>query len=236
MTNLPPSGLRTVPSRARKSSSGVPGGFGSALKAGVENVSKPDDAPKAPKKQPQIRIARQTYNSLIATKILRYAFVSFLGFMLLYLCFAVTIMRVVPSVSIGPVLTKNITFPGGLIPEGTTVLVDVTGPQGSEMLDYLRQAFVPTNTVAVMKVHGGPWGTFNWQESGVVSYDGKILDMTIPARVNDDGVVLDVPATPRGDTKLENEYLMTCVEGACVPGQGYVFKALNIMGQPIGRG
>lgn len=236
MTNLPPSGSRTIPTRARKSNSGVDGSFGSAIKAGMENVSKDDvEIPKVARKTPQIRIARQTYNNLIATKILKMFLLALLGFAILYVCFAATIIRVIPSSSAGPVLTKNLTFPGGLVPAGSLVVVDVAHAQGGEMMDYLKQAFVPSNSIAIMRVAGGPWGNFDWDQSGVVSYKGKIVAMTIPEATNDEGVKLGVPATHRGDTSLQNEYLMACVSGACVPGRGYVFPSNHIMGQPIGK-
>lgn len=237
MTNLPPSGSRTIPNRARKSQSGVAGGFGAAVKAGVENVNDPNFQPPAKeKKQPQIRIARQTYNSLIAAKILKMSLAALVFLVLVYFCFAMTILRIVPSVSTGPLLTKNITFPGGIIPAGELVVVDIAQPHGTEITDYLEQSFIPNSNLAIMRVHAGPWGSFDWDTTGVVSVDGQILPVEIPPAVSESGEKLDYPQTLRGDTKLNDEYLMSCVEGACVPGRGYVYPITHILGQPIGKG
>lgn len=238
MSSLPPSGSRTIPTRARKSSSGVPGGFGSALKMGVDNVNDPNFSAeqKKAKKPPQIRIARQTYTSLIAAKALRMALVALFFLILVYVAFAVTVLRVIPAVSVGPVITKNITFPGGLIPSGELVVIDAAQPRGTDTLDYLEQATLPNNNIAIMRVFAGPWGTFDWESTGTVTYNGSILPLEIPAAVNDEGAPLDFPDTPRGDTNLQDEYLMVCVEGACVPGRGYIYSSGHILGQPIGRG
>lgn len=234
MTSLPPSGSRSVPSRARKSSGSSSGGFGSAIRQGVQNVSEsPTEEPKK-KRQPQVRIARQTYNSLMAKKILKASLLLLLGLVVLYVCFAATILRFIPSISMGPVLTKNITFPGGLIPEGESVVIDVYSPRDDSMEEYLKQAFVPQDTYAIMKVEGGPWGGFTWDKSGVVTYEEKVLSMKIPEAVDEEGNPLGYPNVPSGGTALENEYLMTCLAGACNPGQGYVFSAQHIVGQPLG--
>jgi hypothetical protein len=221
MSGIPPSGSRTVPSRARKSGKGVGGGFGAALKAGAAKTQESTaKGSSSPKKTPQVRIARSTYSNLLATKILKAAGIGFLLVAVIYLCFAVTIVRVLPTTTAGLIPVKNITFPGGLIPAGETVVVDMENQQGSTMVDYLKQSFVPNTNASVVKVEAGPWGNFNWN-NGVVVYDEEIVPMAMPEK----------PA----ETTLENSYLVTCVEGACVPGQGYVIHTLQILGQPLSK-
>jgi hypothetical protein len=218
MSGIPPSGSRTVPSRARKSGKGVGGGFGAALKAGAAKTQESAPKSETPKKTPQVRIARSTYSNLLATKILKAAGVGFLLIAVIYLCFAVTIVRVLPTPTAGLIPVKNITFPGGLIPAGETVVVDMQNQQGSTMVDYLKQSFVPNPNAAVVRVDGGPWGKFQWN-NGVVVYDEEIVPMAMPNQPE--------------STKLENKYLVTCLEGACVPGQGYVVHSLQVLGQPL---
>lgn len=219
---MPPSGSRAVPSRARKSSSGVSGGFGAALKAGAAKAQDATEEIKSssPRKAPQVRIARSTYSNLLATKILKASLVGLLLLAVIYVCFAITIVRVLPTTTVGLVPVKNITFPGGLIPAGETVVVDMEEGHGTGMTDLLQQSFVPNGNAAIVKVEAGPWGKFDWN-NGVVVYDEQILKMAMPEQ----------PLA----TTLENSYLVTCLEGACVPGQGYVVHSMQVMGQPLGR-
>lgn len=221
MSGIPPSGSRTVPSRARKSGSGVGGSFGAALKAGAAKTAESNGEGKpTPKKTPQVRIARSTYSNLLATKILKAAGIGLLLITIIYLCFAVTIVRVLPTTTIGLMPVKNVTFPGGLIPGGENVVVDIEDKQGSTMVDYLKQSFIPSDSAALVRVEAGPWGNFSWN-NGVVIYDEEIVPMAMPNQPE--------------DTKLENSYLVTCLEGACVPGQGYVVHSLQILGQPLAK-
>jgi len=220
---MPKSGSRAVPTRARKSSSGVSGGFGAAIKTGVETVTAPGNPGGAhmgaPKKNPQVRIAKNTYSNLLATRLLKAFGLVFLGIVLVYVCIALTIFRVIPTTSAGLIPVKNLTYSGGLIPSGEVIMVDMNAPQGTEILDRAKQAFIPTSTAAVVKVEAGPWGNFEWN-SGVVTFDEKILTLTMPE--------------DPGTDKLESQYLVTCVEGACTPGEGYIIPANQIMGQPLG--
>lgn len=221
MTGIPPSGSRTVPSRARKSGSGVGGSFGAALKAGAAKAAEGSKEEKAtPKKTPQVRIARSTYSNLLATKILKAAGIGLLLLTVIYVCFAATIVRVLPTTTIGLMPVKNVTFPGGLIPAGEKVVVDMEGDQGSSIVDYLKQSFVPSDSAALVRVEAGPWGNFSWN-NGVVIYDEEIVPMAMPNK-------------PESNL-LENSYLVTCLEGACVPGQGYVVHSLQILGQPLAK-
>ncbi len=219
MTNLPPSGSRSVPARARKSASGVSGGFGAALRSGAQNIgNSPDEEQQKPKKAPQVRIAKSTYGNLMATKVLKALGVGFLVIALVYVCFAISIARILPTTTVGLIPVKNITFAGGLVPAGEEIVVDMANPQGTEILDYLKQSFIPNGNAAIVEVAAGPWGSFEWS-NGIVTHDEQILNMAMP----------EEPAK----LTLDNEYLVTCVEGACVPGQGYVIHASQLMGEVI---
>ncbi len=223
---MPQSGSRAVPSRARKSSSGVGGNFGAALKSGFNEVNSPTPPNQpgahlaAKKKNPQIRIAKNTYSNLLATRILKAFGIAFIGIVVVYACIALTIFRVIPTTTAGLIPVKNLTYSGGLIPAGEFIMVDMESPQGSEILDRAKQAFLPSSTAAVVQVEAGPWGNFEWS-SGVVTFDEKILKLSMPV--------------DPGTNQLQSQYLVTCVEGACVPGEGYIIPANHIMGQPLGR-
>lgn len=213
----PPPGTSSTPKRERKP--GDASKLSDALKNGATKVKVQGSTPHKSGKSPQIRIAKATYNSMLATRILKaLGVVAVLGF-IIYFCFAATIMRIIPTTNAGLLPVKNITYAGGLIPQGALVATDMESERGSNILDYLEQSFIPSSTVAIVEVEAGPWGTFSWSD-GSVTFDEKLLPMKMP----------DQPDT----TALENDYLVTCVKGACVPGQGYIVPASYIMGQYLG--
>lgn len=191
--------------------------FGSSLLAGAQGLS---DAPKSQKKAPQVRIARSTYANMLSTKILKSVGTGLIILLVVYIAFAVTIMRVIPSSSAGLIPVKNITFEGGLVPAGEIVVVSMTQPQGEDLVDYLKQSFIPQADVAIVRVLDGPWGTFGWADPGVVAVNGEIVE----------NVFMDQPA----DKELTSEYLVECLRGACAPGTAYVIPDNRLMGIPLG--
>lgn len=190
----------------------------SSLRKESESSSNFGSASK-PKKKPQIRVARTTFYSAIGNKFVRAIGFSLFAIAIVYICFVITIMRVVPTTTAGLVPVKNITFTGGMVPAGEEVLVSMGNPQGSTMLDYLRQAFLPTTDASVVRVEAGPWGSYSWAEPGIVTVKGEVLDMGMPEKPE--------------ETILEDSYLVTCIEGACIPGEGFVIPKSHIMGEPL---
>jgi len=218
MTSMPPSGSRNVPSRARKNPA-VSSGFSAAIKSGAAKTQGDSTEEKsARRKTPQVRIAKSTYGSLLATKLLKGFLFGLTALVVLYLCFAVTIVRVLPTTSIGLTPVKNITYPGGLIPAEEVVVVDMVESHGSEIVDHFMQSVTPNGNVAKVRVEAGPWAKFSWKE-GVVIYKDQILEMTMP----------NAPES----TALQDEYLVTCMSGACVEGQGYVISKGQVLGTPL---
>ena len=191
--------------------------FGSSLLAGAEGLG---NKPTPAKKAPQVRIARSAYANMLSTRILKSVLFTLVTLLIVYLAFAVTIIRVIPSSSIGLTPVKNITFKGGLAPSGALVVVSMTRAQGSGISDYLTQALVPQADVAVVKIIAGPWGTFGWSEPGIIAVNGKIVN----------GVTMAEPQ----NKKLEDSYLIQCIKGACKAGEGYVIPANRLMGIPLG--
>ena len=207
-----------MPSRARKNPA-VSSGFSAAIKSGAAKTKQEVEVEgNARRKTPQVRIAKSTYGSLMATKILKAFGFGLLAIIVLYLCFASTIVRVLPTTSIGLTPVKNITYPGGLIPSGETVVADMQAEHGTELLDHLVQSVTPNGNVAKVRVEAGPWASFSWKE-GVVIYKDKILETSMPAEPE--------------STDLQDDYLVTCLEGNCIPGQAYIISDGQVMGSPL---
>lgn len=190
--------------------------FGSSLLAGAQGLS---DGKKPVKKAPQVRIARSTYANMVTTRILKSALTAVAIIFVVYIAFAVTIMRVLPTTTVGLMPVKNITYDGGLVPAGETVVVSMNKAQGQDLLDYLGQSFLPQTDVSVVKVIKGPWGSFGWAEPGVIAVDGEIVP----------NVLMQEPE----DKTLDSEYLVECIRGDCLPGNAYVIPTNHLMGIPL---
>ena len=189
----------------------------------LKNKSKArsEKAPSVPvQRQPQIRVAKNVYRKQIMRRILKGFSYAFLALFAVYLCFAVTIIRVIPSYGdLGPTPVKNITYPGGLLPAGAKVVVNFKEAQGASALDHLKQSVSPTKDAAVVEVIGGPTGRITWAEGGLTTLDGAPVPVTVAEK-------------PSGEF-LVKQYLVKCVKGACTPGEGLIISADNIYGQPL---
>ena len=189
-------------------------------------------------KQPQIRVSNSAFAKIVfhrATK----SIAAVVGVaILLYVCFAATVLRVVPTTTTGFVPVKNLTFEGGTgnVPHGREILVDVAEQQGTELLDRLQQAFIPNRNAALVRVIAGSTGSLTWAHPDILSVDGKIVSLPMPAakeEVKESGVFKDV--SPLGDQKyLKGEYAVECISGACETGTVFIVPKDHIIGVPLG--
>lgn len=173
-----------------------------------------------PKRSPQVRVSRATYGKFVFRRIGKVILYAFIGVLIVYFSLAATLLRVVPTTSgAGPVLVKNITYPGGLLPAGAAVLIDQKSAQEDDVWVHLRQASMPADNAAVVKVIAGPYGALTWTEPGVVTVDGELVSVALPTDPDTD--------------YLENEYLAECISGACEPGEGLIFSEDYIYGSVV---
>lgn len=172
------------------------------------------------KKIPQIRVAKTAYYKQITKKVWR-GLLAMLGIVLvIYACFAATIIRVIPTnTDMGPIAVKNSTFPGGVAEVDTEIVVSMSTPQPEGTLDRLKQAVLISTDAALVKVVAGPDGTLSWAETGLITVDGE----RVPVRV----------MSPPNGPFLVNEYIVECLEGACQKGNGYIVSADHIYGEPF---
>lgn len=181
---------------------------------------KPTPNMERQKKIPQIRVAKTAYYKQISRKISR-GLLAMLGIVLvIYICFAATIIRVIPTnTEMGAVPVKNSTFPGGIAEVGTEMVVSMSTPQAEGTLDRLKQSVLISTDAALVKVVAGPDGTLSWAETGLITVDGE----RVPVRV------MNQPEGPY----LVNEYIVECLEGACQRGHGYIVGADQVYGEPF---
>lgn len=176
---------------------------------------------------PQVRVANSTFAKILFRRVGK-SIVFVLGALLiLYVCFALTILRVVPTTSgAGFVPIKNMTYEGGHVNKGKYILVDVSDPQGNGLLDRAKQSFVPNSSAAVVRVLEGPYGAISWVYPDILIVDGTPISGSMPS--NDEG------KSPLDKQDfLIDEYVVKCVKGACVEGNVFIVPAENIIGVPL---
>lgn len=186
--------------------------------------SKKDSEDSTPiKKESQLRVAKSAYRKILFKRIGSILGYSFISLFVLYLCFASTIMRAVPTTSgAGIVLVKENTYLGGEIPTGEVVLANTTQEQKNGYWDRLKQAFIPSSDAVLVEVIAGPYNSIKWIESGLVMVDGNLTLAHMPEKpVDEDN---------KDKTRLRDEYLAICISGACVPGEGVIFSSDNVYG------
>lgn len=167
--------------------------------------------------QPQVRIAKSALRNSILKTVAKVFSYSILAVLVIYLCFAATIVRVVPVWNdLGFTPVRNMTFEGGIAPEGAELLVSKSDAQGSGILDRLKQSFVPSRHVFRGKVLTGPTGRITYQEA---------------AGATANGVAIGRP--DKSPSYLNNEYVFSCEGGECIPGSTLIVSQDNIYGEVI---
>lgn len=175
--------------------------------------------------EPEVRITKGMYGRLVWRRILQFAGFGALALIVLYVCFAATWVRVVPTLSgAGFVPVKNVTYEAGVLPEGAQVLVHRTEAQGIQIHHRLKQAFVPSSYAAEVEVVAGPYGEMKWSKPDVLTVDGKPIGAAFPA--NSDG---KSPIDPE-DPYLKNQYVAICISGACTEGEAILFDRDQVYG------
>lgn len=179
-----------------------------------------DSVENKPIKMPsKVRIAKSAYRKMWFTKIYKAITYFIVALMLVYLAFAVTVVRVLPTSELEFIPIKNNTFTGGIVPVGETIIVSLNEPQGTSMVDRLKQSFTLHSDVVVGEVIAGPYGYFSWTEPGIVTMDGVLID----------GMLSIEPEVKM----LSNQYLVKCESGVCNENELMIINKDNVFGVPL---
>lgn len=165
----------------------------------------------------KIRVDNKSFIKMIFTKILGGVAVAALTLVVLYLAFAATIMRVIPSTNLGGVLVKNPSFEGGLIPEKAVVVVGYED-RPSGILGNLQNTFIP-QPVSIVEIVAGPNGEIKWKEGGITTINGKIIDITLDEK-------------PDGKF-LSGRYIARCLEGCNEGEESVIVYSNQVLGIPL---
>lgn len=184
---------------------------------------------KAKEKAPKINVHKGVATKKIVSQILNLLGLAIVALFLLYVVFAVMIIRVVPAGSgVGAVIVKNNTFYGGVLPENSVVLVDNANEVDNSPINNLKMSlpFI-NNDVSMVQVKAGPTGKWSWISPGIVTIDGRIIT---------DGFFPPLEDKSQYTRKfLSGEYLGLCIKGNCEPGTLVLFNKNNVMGVVVSK-
>lgn len=169
---------------------------------------------------------------ILSKKIVRVIGFLIIALGILYLCFAATIVRFVPSTSgTGIQLVKNITSEGGVLDDGKRIMVNPEQVNDHSIESYLQHAFIPSGDYMMVETVYGPYGEFDYdEETGEVIYENEATGL-VGNEMNFTGIMEE-----RNDTLLGNEYIALCVSGDCVEGEAYIVDDENITGEVVNIG
>lgn len=162
-----------------------------------------------------------------------------------YFVLVISIFRVVPSTA-GTELVpiKDITTKGGILPSDTQVLVNRAERADLTVLGKIKSAFIPRGDLAVVKIIAGPYGEMKWNPPHNMSLIVNKFKKEEGQKVSrhKETIVIETPFLPLGEEKrsptyygkyLENQYLCTCISGACTPGAGLIIHRDGVLGELV---
>lgn len=181
-------------------------------------------------REPEVRITKGMYGKLIYRRVLTVLGFAAAATIVLYLCFAATWVRFVPTLSgAGIVPVKNVTYEGGVLPKDSQVLVDRMDVQGNKIQHRMKQAFVPSATAAKVQIIDGPYGELNWAKPNILTVDGEPIGVPFPANAEGKSPI------DEEDAFLKEQYVGICISGDCTPGEAFIFSKDNVYGSVLVR-
>lgn len=167
----------------------------------------------------EMRIAKRLYRRRIAKRVLTFIGASIIVSTVIYLCFAITIIRVIPTNNAGFIPVRNLTADGGVAKPGSQIVVNVLDSQGDGILDRGKQALLMTSNAAVVEVISGPFGKISPGPGNTIAVNGKAISTPL--------------VRPITKQYLDNEYVVKCLKGNCAKNMGFIVSANNLYGEPL---
>ena len=162
-----------------------------------------------------VRIASKVAWEHVAKKAVRAIGARLVVFVIAYLALGRTVARM-SLTSAGFVKVLTPTFPGNVAPAGLEVVASLDGKEwDGGLLSNAQATLLPQPATAVVRVEAGPYGEIKWSEAATV-VDGEVLAHGLKSKP---------------DSHLNNEYIVSCVEGSiCSEGSTFIISADSIVG------
>lgn len=182
------------------------------------NFTKNGDPGTSPR-TPELRIAKRLYRRRIARKSLTLIGAAIIVATVIYLCFAVTIIRIIPTNNAGFIPIRNLTAEGGVAKPGDQIVVNVIEEQGDGVMNRAKQSLFMTSNAAVVEVLAGPFGKISPGAKNTIAVNGKALNAPMVRSISKE--------------YLDNEYVVKCIKGNCAKGMAFVVPVKNVYGEPL---
>lgn len=170
-------------------------------------------------KAPEVRIAKKVYYRRMAKQFVTLFSGFFILATIIYLCFAITIIRVIPTNNAGFIPVRNLTAEGGVSKAGDQIVINVIDPQGDGFVERAKQSLLMTSNAAIVQVQAGPFGKITEAKNGTIAINDKIVSRNLVR-------------APEGEF-LDNQYVVKCLSGNCAKGMSFIVSANNVYGEPL---
>lgn len=198
----------------------------------------------------ETRISKSVIRKVALKRIANIVSIVIIILTLLYVIFALSLLRIVPTNSAGFVPVKNVSESYGKFEPGKQLLVSLDGETGSSILDYAKMSIIPQENVAVVEIVSKNAGKLNWTEPDILTVNGRPTGVhlekkwKVAPQYNNDGELIkegekySSPLRYGNGPKeykefLNNEFIVQCIKGDCVEGDGLIVPAENIMGETL---
>lgn len=132
----------------------------------------------------------------------------------------------VTSVDSKPTGVARDTFLGGIPSKNDTVLASPTQEAGNNPLDRLREAALGVKDAQVVKILSGP--------SDLINIDGNRFTVSGQEQGSYTGTILSSDGKKVNKSlQLGDQYLASCIGGACTPGTFLIVEDPNLFGEVI---
>lgn len=188
-----------------------------------------------------VKVSGAAMAKAVLRRIVRVFLWTLVALFVIYILFAATLWRVVPSTSgTGPVITTTITAEGGHILPDTDVLISTDQESDSSIMSNLSEAFVPSSERAIGSVVAGPYGNFEAvpsdnnsdnESDDEAKYDLRFEGEDLGLQIS--GYQISEREDYERDTFLNEEYIIECVSGDCEVGEAVIVPADYVMGEVL---
>lgn len=118
-------------------------------------------------RQPRLRVSSSALARVLYKRTVKIIAISIVALLLIYVCFAATLIRAIPSTSgTGIQVVKNVTSDGGILEPGQQVMVDPSQINDRSVGVQLQHAFVPSDEYMLVNIVAGPYGEFDLSQGG----------------------------------------------------------------------
>jgi hypothetical protein len=172
-----------------------------------------------------IEVREETWGSIIAgwvKSILLFAVFAAFLLALVYTALSATIIFIAPAGHGSYILVARGTFVGGIAPKGSSLYVSNSSSNPQDFLNNIKVGYTGAPSAAIVEVESSQFASVDISGSNVSIKGVQVAGKYVGKEAKESGSVT---------RQLNNEYLVKCESGSCVPGTLYIISQSQIYGQ-----